>query len=474
MSTPASTGLSAPSAPPVAKERRRLPRWWPVAALVVAIAVLSLLRIVTGADDLTSAGTIGATLVATIPIMLAGLGGLWSERAGVVNIGLEGMMILGTYGAGYFGYHYGAWAGVLGAIALGAVGGLIHAVATVLFGVDHVISGVAINIIALGAVQYLAALTFTGKPGGGQTQSPKIPDLPALTITPLSNSLGDLEDKEWFFVSEVAALLRALVTNLSVLVIISLLLLVVSWWVLWRTPFGLRLRSCGESPAAAESLGVAVLRYKFAAVIISGSLAGLAGGVLAIVASSNYRDGQTGGRGYIGLAAMIFGNWRPGGLLAGSGLFGYTQTLGLRQGGDSVHALLLAVAVLALALAVLRVRSTGPLVLGAVVALSVVGTLLLGLVFAGPWWLVLVVLVLLAAALAVMIITVAAGPRRDGIFIAAMAAVVGGVYITIDTVPDDFTTMTPYVITLLVLAFASQRLRMPAADGQVYRKGSAG
>ena len=149
----------------------------------------------------------------------------------------------------------------------------------------------------------------------------------------------------------MAALLRALCTNLSSLVIISFLLLVVTWYVLWRTSFGLRLRSCGESPAAAESLGVHVLRYKFVAVLVSGGLAGLGGGVLAMVASSNYRDGQTGGRGYIGLAAMIFGNWRPGGLLMGSGLFGYTETLGLRQGGESVHALLLAAAVLALAAA---------------------------------------------------------------------------------------------------------------------------
>ncbi len=113
--------------------------------------------------------------MAAIPIGLAGLGGLWSERAGIVNIGLEGMMILGTFGAGYFGYFYGPWQGVLGAILFGAAGGLLHAIATVIFGVDHIVSGVAINIIALGAVQYLAALAFTGVPGGGQTQSPSIP-----------------------------------------------------------------------------------------------------------------------------------------------------------------------------------------------------------------------------------------------------------------------------------------------------------
>jgi simple sugar transport system permease protein len=151
-------------------------------------------------------------------------------------------------------------------------------------------------------------------------------------------------------------------------------------------------------------------------------MAGLGGGILAMVASSNYRDGQTGGRGYIGLAAMIFGNWRPGGLLTGSGLFGYTQTLGLRP-GDSVKALLLAGAVLAVAAAYVQVRR---------------GSWVVGGVMAG------------------------------------IGVLLGVVYLVIDTVPNDFSGMTPYVITLLVLAFASQRLRMPAADGQIYRKGSAG
>jgi ABC-type uncharacterized transport system permease subunit len=133
-------------------QKRRLPRFWVVYAVLMALMLLAVLEIITGANDLTASGTLSATLIATMPIMLAGLGGLWSERAGIVNIGLEGMMILGTYGAGYFGYHYGAWAGVLGAIFMGMLGGLVHAVATVVFGVDHIISGVAINIIGLGAV----------------------------------------------------------------------------------------------------------------------------------------------------------------------------------------------------------------------------------------------------------------------------------------------------------------------------------
>lgn len=403
--------------------RRRVSPWWFVLGIAVLVFVLALLQLVTGARDLASTGTLRATLIATVPIALAALGGLWSERAGVVNIGLEGMMVLGTYGAGFFGFHYGAWAGVLGAIALGALGGLIHALATVLFGVDHIISGVAINIIALGATQYLAVQTFTGLAGGGQTQSPTLGDVQSITIAPLSSALARVEDADLFFLSELAALFRALVTNLSVLVLVAIVLFALSYLLLWRTAFGLRLRSCGESPAAAESLGVNVYRYKFIAVVTSGGLAGLAGGFLALVASSNYRDGQTGGRGYIGLAAMIFGNWRPTGVLMGSGLFGYTETLGLRQGGTSVHALLLTVAVLAVAAGVWQWRRHQHVV---------------AFVFVG------------------------------------LGVAVGTLYLSIDTVPGDFTRMTPYVTTLLVLALASQRLRMPAADGLIYRRGSAG
>ena len=413
---------AAPAAERVGPRRRIT---FPIVLLAIAavLLLLALLRVVTGADDVASSGTIGASIAAAIPIGLAGLGGLWAERAGVVNIGLEGMMILGTFGAGYFGYFYSPWAGVIGAVVLGAVGGLIHAVATVSFGVDHIVSGVAINIIALGAVQYLAGLAFADEPGGGTSQSPTIDDLPTLTLAFLSDPLGDLEQKNWFFVSDVSALLRSLVTGMSSLTIISLALFVATWYVLWRTAFGLRLRSCGENPAAAESLGVNVYFYKFVAVAVSGALAGLGGGFLAMVASSTYRDGQTGGRGFIGLASMIFGNWRPGGLLGGSLLFGYTDTVRLRSGGESVHALLLLVAVLLIAVAVWQWRS---------------------------------------------------GQRTTAIVSVLIGVGAGVWFLLSDTVPGDFTSMTPYVATLLVLAMFSQRLRMPAADGLRYRRGSAG
>lgn len=416
-------------AAPVKTAASKLSYGWVMILLAAGLVLFSLLRIITGANDLDSSGTLRATLVAAIPIGLAGLGGLWSERAGIVNIGLEGMMILGTFGAGFFayfglfGFAEGPWAGVLGAVLFGAVGGLLHAVATVIFGVDHIVSGVAINIISLGAVQYLAALAFTGEPGGGQTQSPTLKTPPTITLGFLSDPLRDLEQKHWFVVSDLASIARALVTNLSVLTIICLLLFVLTWWALWRTSFGLRLRSCGESPAAAESLGINVIRYKFTAVVISGAFAGLAGGFLALVASSTFRDGQTGGRGYIGLAAMIFGNWRPGGLLAGAGLFGYTDTLRLRGGGETIHGLLLLVAVGIILYGIWQYRKTRQIS-------SLIGALL-------------------------------------GVAVAAW-------YFSTDSIPEDLTGMTPYLTTLLVLALFSQRLRMPAADGQPYRKGSAG
>src|SRR6185295_4137435 len=134
---------------------------------------LAAVRAYTGADDLTSSGAIRAALQAAVPIGLAGLGGLWSERAGVVNIGLEGQMILGTWFGAWGSINYGPWLGLLIGILGGALGGLIHAVATVTFGVDHIVSGVALTILATGVARFLSFLAWENKPGGGgSTQSP--------------------------------------------------------------------------------------------------------------------------------------------------------------------------------------------------------------------------------------------------------------------------------------------------------------
>ncbi len=388
----------------------------------VGLFAISLTRVISGADDMSSSGAISSALALAAPIALAGLGGLWSERAGVVNIGLEGMMIMGTWGAGFFGFNYGPWAGLGGAILMGMVGGAVHALATVVFGVDHIVSGVAINLLGAGAAAYLAVRTFTST---GGTQSPSLPDLPRLTITPLSDWLASVEDGGTFLIADLASILRALTTRLSIVTVLVVVLLVLTWWILWRTTFGLRLRSCGESPVAAETLGINVYRYKFVAVLISGGLAGLAGGFLAMVASNLYREGQTGGRGYIGLAAMIFGNWRPGGLAAGAGLFGYADAINLRGGGDVVRAYLLPLAVFLLVWGFWQFRRRK------------------------------------------------AGKPMIGVLSVVMSLIVFAWFLLTATFPKELTGMTPYLATLLVLAFASQRLRMPAADGLVYRKGEA-
>ena len=387
--------------------------------VAIGIAVVSLVRIWTGANNLDSSGAIQAAITAATPIALAGLSGLWSERAGVVNIGIEGMMILGTFGAGYAGYQWGAWAGVFFGAFCGLLGGLLHALVTVTVGVDHIISGVAINILAPGLTLYLSRLLFTDAPGGGQRQSPPIPDVGRITLPWLSDWLGDIEDKGWFFVSDLAGILRGMCTNLSLLTVLAVVLIIGTGFVLWRTRLGLRLRSCGEAPYAAESLGVNVYWYKYVAVSVSGALAGLAGAFL--VVGLKFQDGQTGGRGYIGLAAMIFGNWRPGGMALGASLFGYTD--GVQQydaTGSAMHAFLVLVAIALLVVAVLQYRGGHRIV--ATVA-AVIAALCL-------WW-----------------------------------------FLATDELPQQLVKAAPYAITLLVMALASQNLRMPKADGLIYRKG---
>ncbi len=415
MSVPISTSTLVQ--PEVRRRRSRLSPPLLIALALGAFLVLSAVRAFTGGNDLTSSGTIAAGLSAAVPIGLAGLGGLWSERAGVVNIGLEGMMILGTWGCAYLGWEHGPWAGLVFGTLLGAAGGLVHAVATVTFGVDHIISGVAINIIAPGLALYLTKVTFAHYPGGGQKQSPPIDNAGTVTL-PGSDWLHTVEGKHWFAVSDLAGVVGGVVTRLSLVTVLAVLVVLASAWILWRTAFGLRLRSCGEAPYAAESLGVNVYKYKYIAVMVSGALAGFAGAALAI-AAHQFRDGQTGGRGFIGLAALIFGNWRPGALAAGAGLFGYTDAIQLRS-SSAVHPLLLLMAI-ALALVAIWQWRTGQRAI-AVVALLIA-------VLAVFW------------------------------------------YVDTDRVPDELVGTTPYVVTILVLALASQRLRMPKADGRVYRRG---
>jgi general nucleoside transport system permease protein len=423
MANPLATlGDTATFIPPAAP-RRRMPGW--ATAVIGIVAVFVLLTITSILDDqplLTSSGIISKTIIFAMPIMLVGLGGIWSERSGSINIGLEGMMILGTWGAAWGGYHWGPVGALVTAAVFGALGGLLHAVATVTFGVNHIVSGVAINLLGAGIARYLSTLLFEPITNNAR-DSPQISRFDSFPLLPegMSDSLQQLERDEVPVLSNLAGVVRGFLGEVSPLLIISVVLLVGSYFLLWRSPFGLRLRSCGENPVAAESLGINVYRYKYIAIAVSGALAGLGGAVLVLGSQvAAYTEGQTGGRGFIGLAAMIFGNWRPGGMLAGAGLFGYADTLQLTGTPEAVHALLYGAAIAA------------------------------GL--AALWQLY----------------------RRKlttAIGLAAAAVAVYALYYVTDELPEELVTYTPHIVTLIVLAFAAQRLRPPAANGVPYRRG---
>ena len=393
------------------------------------VFVLASIRVITGASDLTSTGTASAALLLSVPIVLAALGGLFSERAGVVNIGLEGMMIMGAWAGGYIGSQHGPWSGLFAAVVFGSVGALVHAIATVTFGVDHVVSGVAINIIAAGLVRYLSTLLYKGGSWPGPAQSPGIETISVNGLPFLSGGhyfgwkspdlLGSIANLNWFFISDFASILRGLTGDVSYVTVVAISFVPLAYFILWRTAFGLRLRSAGEAPTAAESLGVNVYAMKYAGVLISGGLAGLGGGFLAIVAASNYQENQVAGRGYIGLAALLFGNYRPGGLLAGAGLFGFADALQLRDSA-AIHALLLFIVVILLFVAFRKFKG---------------------------------------------------GKQLSAVLSLGTAAFTLWFFFAVDELPGQLVTMTPYIATILVMALASQRLRMPAADGIPYRRG---
>ena len=423
-------GGDAPGGTLVARYRD-LPRWArPLTAGLAALTLLSVARIAADAPDMTVAATFAAAIGAATPIALAGLGGLFSERAGVVNIGLEGMITLGTWGAGFAGWHWGPWAALVGGVVLGCLGGLLHALATVTFGVDQIVSGVAVNIIAPGVTRFLSSELFAGRGDGAVTKSPTMRgsmpafDLPFLAGGELfgwrtPDPLGWLDARRWFLVSDAAGFVGGFLHGMRYSTLIGLSMVPLSAYVLWRTPFGLRLRSSGERPSAADSLGVPVHRMRYAAVVISGGLAGLGGAWLAIDVRS-YNEGQAAGRGFLGLAALIFGNWTPSGILGGAGLFAYAQALSQRPGTAPVRALFLVIAI---------------------------------------------VFVLVAAR------SIAARRPVSGLGLLAAGLLVAAFYATVDEVNNQIVFITPYLITLLVLAFASQRLRPPAAAGRPWRKG---
>ncbi len=413
---------------------RALPAWARyAAAAALGILVLAIVQALEpgGLERLTSQNASGAMLRWGVPILLAGLGGLYSERAGIVNIGLEGMMILGTWFGAYGVLVGGPWVGLLYGLLGGAFGGLIHAVATVTFGVDHIVSGVAINLLAPGLVRFISGEVMVNYSGGSITQSPGVEGLGTVTVPVVAGGdlfgwdspdlLGAVDRWDVFFISDVAGFLRGFVADVNIFTLLALAAVPATAWLVWRTRFGLRLRIAGEHPVAGESLGVNIYWQKYKGVLISGALSGLGGAFIAMELTGFYREGQTQGRGFIGLAALIFGNWRPGGILVAAFLFGYPFGTALRDlDGRSTHALLLVISIA------------------------------LGVIF---------------------VVSIRRERRFDAVLAASISTGFLVWYLLTDAAPDWLPNTLPFATVLIVLLFAIQRLRMPAADGMPYRRG---
>jgi simple sugar transport system permease protein len=391
---------------------------------VTVFVVLSIVRAISGENDLTSHLTVTFTITAMLPIAMAGLGGLVAERCGIVNIGLEGMMVMGTWGCGFFGYHWGPIAGLLGAAFCGAVGGLLHALATVTFGVDHVVSGVAINLLAAGWARFLAGSLFKGRGAGSETNSPGFNvDVFTLRIPGMTDNgpFADLENKHWPILSDAAGILRGALGAWKFEQLIAIAMVPLIGWLIWRTRFGLRLRACGEMPSAPDSLGVNVYRIQYMGMALSGALAGLGGALLVLNNNGVYQEAQTANRGFLGLSALIFGNWKPLGVLAGSTLFGFFDSIQLTASG-AVRGLYLAGAVAAAFGAYLLWRK---------------------------------------------------GLARKAASSAALAVGLLILFVSKFKLAEDLIKALPFFATLVVLTVFSRRLRPPASAGRIWRKGQS-
>ena len=255
-------------------------------------------------------GLFAAAIRMATPIVYASLGGIFSERVGIINIGLEGMMLASAF-TGVAVSHYTAnpWLGVLAAVLMGGLIALFHAVLTVKFAGNQIVSGTGINIFAMGFTAYMSQVIWGSR--GASDSVPGIEDIsiPLLVDIPV---IGEI------------------VGTHSPLVYFMVLVTVLSYIVLFRTPLGLRIRAVGEHPTAAETAGIDVFRIKYLCVTVSGMLAGLGGAFLSLCHLNLFARGMTGGRGFIAMAAMIFGKWMPFGAFGASLLFGLADALQMR------------------------------------------------------------------------------------------------------------------------------------------------
>ena len=260
----------------------------------------------TAGKSFSLTGMLQATVVRATPIALAGLAGILSERVAVINIGIEGMLLVGAFAGAVFGSLFGGLFGLVLAIFVGALFGLLLAVLVITYRVDQIIAGVAINILALGTTSFLTSHLLKSHPHLNDAPIFKPIKIPFLSDLPV---LGPTFFQHNFFVYG------------------ALVLIVASTFYLFKTGIGLRLRAVGEHPKAADTLGVNVLKLRYLNVILAGMVAGFGGAWFTIGSVGRFDEAMTGGRGFIGLAAMIFGRWHPVGALMAALVFGFADSL---------------------------------------------------------------------------------------------------------------------------------------------------
>ena len=256
-----------------------------------------------------------STIRLATPLVLAALGGLYSERSGVINIALEGLMLAGAFTAASVTYYaHNPWIGLGSAILAGALVGSLIAFACISCKANQVVTGTGINILFIGLPAVLSGALFLSS--GSTPQIPKENTLPTL------NHLLPSFLPQW-----------RIITEISTISLLAVILVLVTRYILYRTPFGLRLRAVGENPEAADAAGVGVNRIRYLCVILSGALAGIGGAYLSIGQSSLFTRNMTAGRGFIALAALIFGKWRPVQTMLACLLFGFADALTIQMQG---------------------------------------------------------------------------------------------------------------------------------------------
>jgi ABC-type uncharacterized transport system permease subunit len=264
-------------------------------------------------DVITWSTLVSLALVFMTPLTFAAIGGMVSERSGVVNIGLEGMMLMGAFFGAWGADRTGSWVGgvVIGVLS-GALLALVHAYFSIHLRADQIVSGTAVNFLGLGITGYLYNDIYgnKGTPGG-------LPAVPTVNL----DWLGSIPPRG------LGRFLRDSLSGISLMTLLAVAVVVLSYVVLFKTPIGLRIRSVGEHPRAAETVGISVYAIRYWCVIASGGLAALGGVFLSIGYVHSFTENMSAGRGFIGLAAMIFGNWRPFGALGACLLFGFSSAL---------------------------------------------------------------------------------------------------------------------------------------------------